>query len=300
MRSPPGRPPSGPSQGGGQAPASGSGKIVAVGGRTYGWLRGALRAYGTFVTLVQLLPAAIALLAVLLSPTAWLSPTLRRWVFAGAILGTVVGMALLARRAGPADLRRLLAGKVRTRARALTSLAWWGLGVALLAAASLRVHLATVDVGFSDSYPVAIPLFDFYLSGGRLGGAVFNGLAGLLSAALIGGLVAGAPAALLRWREIRQAESSLSDEGGPLAALDLTVKALDESKATLSLFKQEFVKLQLERDELAARYEVAVDELERARVLDENSLRLQEADVTSEEDPLARHAPHATSGRPRR
>ena len=269
--------------------------ILKVGGRTYGWLRDALRVYGTAVTLVQLLPVLIALAAVLFSPTAWLSATLRRWVFAGAIVGTVVGMVLLARRAGPGDLRRLLAGKLRTRAVALSRLTWWGLSCALLAAAALRLHLATVDIGFIESYPFMVPLFDFYLGGGRLAGAVFNVLAAFLSALFVGGLVAGGPSALLRWREVRQAKRSLAAEGGPLAALAATATALEEATATVSLLKQEFLDLRLERDELASRLEVALEELDQLGA--GAAASAQDAAVTSATTPPSRRGLRATSGR---
>lgn len=289
--------------------AAGRGRILEVGGKSYGWLRDALRVYGTAVTLVQLLPVLLALAAVLFSPTAWLSATLRRWVLAGTIVGTLAGMVLLARRAGLADLRGPLTGKLRDRATELSHLAWWGLATALAAAVALRIHLATVDIGFIESYQFMVPLFDYYLGGGRLAGTVFNSLAALLSAVLVGGLVAGGPSALLRWREVRQAEASLADEGGPLAALNVTVSALDEAKSTLSLFKQEFVDLRLERDELASRLEVALEEIEElreqlrqpsAQAMADAEPNVQDVAVTSATTPPAHHGPRATSDRHRR
>lgn len=289
-----------PGSAGKPAPAAG-GRILKVGGRTYGWLRDALRVYGTAVTLVQLLPVLVALGAVLLSPTAWLSATLRRWVFAGVIVGTTVGMVLLARRAGPGDLRRLLAGKLRTRATALSRLAWWGLACALLAAVALRIHFATVDSGFIESYPFMVPLFDFYLGGGRFAGMVFNVLAALLSALFVGGLVAGGPSALLRWREVRQAERSLADEGGPVAALTATASALEEATATVSLMKQEFLTLRLERDELASRLQVALEKIEQLRDPGETATPgVHDAVITSATGPPGRRGLRATSGRQRR
>src|SRR5680860_4977 len=182
-------------------PTGRQGQVLSAGARTFNWLKDAVRAYGTVVTLIQLLPAAVALIALLVSPTAWLSATLRRWVLAGALTGTVVGAALLAQRAGLWDLRRLLAGKRIARAKELARLAWWGLGVAFVAGIVLRLHLALVDVAFVDANAFLLPFFDFYLAGGRLASALYNLLAGALSAVLVAGLVAGGPAALLRWRE---------------------------------------------------------------------------------------------------
>jgi hypothetical protein len=74
----------------------GRGGILGASGRAYEWLRKALGFYGTAVTLAQLIPALVALLAVTLSPTAWLSLTLRRWVLAGVIVGSAVGAATFA------------------------------------------------------------------------------------------------------------------------------------------------------------------------------------------------------------
>lgn len=236
-------------------PTDPQGRVLSAGAKTYGWLRDAVRAYGTLVAIVQLLPAAIALVAVLVSPTAWLSLTLRRWVLAGALAGTVVGMILLARTARLDDLRRLLAGKRVARAKELAALAWWGLGVALVAGAVLRLHFAVVDVGFVDANRLFLPLFDFYLGGGPLAGLLFNLLAGMLSAVVVAGLVAGGPAALLRWRERRAAHGSLAGEGGPFGELDEAMKALEGAKDTLAVAKAKLLALTIERDELAARLE---------------------------------------------
>lgn len=278
-------------------PVSGKGGVVGLGGKAYGWLKKALGVYGTAVTLVQLLPAAIALAAVFLSPTAWLSATLRRWVLAGALSGTVVGMLLLARSAGLDDLRRLLAGKRIARAKELASLAWWGLGLALVAGTALRLHLATVDVRFVDSFVFLVPLFDFYLGGGRFAGVLYNGLAGVLSAALTAGLVAGGPAALLRWRERRAAYRNLATEEGPLGAIDEAIKALDGAKETLTAAKARMVELKVERDELAARLELAAPREGVALLADGH---VPAGSVTTAPDQPALHGPRGDGGRRRR
>lgn len=262
--------------------------MLGVGSKAYNRLKRALGVYGTAVMLAQLLPAAIALAAVFLSPTAWLSATLRRWVLVGALSGTVVGMVILARGAGLDDLRRLLGGQRIARAKDLAKLAWWGLGVALVAGAVLRVHLATVDVGFVESFPVLLPLFDYYLGGGRFASVLYNGLAAVLSAALIAGLVAGGPAALLRSREKRAAQRSLATPDGPLSAVDEAMNALDGAKATLAATKARLVELQVERDELAARLELATAAAGTAEGL------------TNEPDQQDPHGPRAVAGRPPR
>lgn len=255
-------------------PAPGRSRVFDAGSRAYDWLKRGLGVYGTAVTLVQLLPAAVALAAVFLSPTAWLSPTLRRWVLAGSLSGTVAGMVLLASRARPRELRLLLAGRSSRRAKELRALAWWGLGVAVAAGALLRLHLALVDVDFGGRYRLLVPLFDFYLGGGSFAATLYNVAAGVLSGILVAGLVAGGPAALLRWRERRAAAEALSAAGGPLSGLDQALEALDEAKLTITAAKERLVALQLERDELAA--------------------------LTSARDRPAPRAPHAASGRRRR
>lgn len=240
---------------------AGPGRVVDAGSRAYDWLKKALGVYGTAVTLVQLLPAALALAAVFLSPTAWLSPTLRRWVLAGALTGTVLGMAILARRARIAELRQLLAsgpaaGRLLARAKGLGRLAWWGLGTALVAAVLLRAHLAAIDVAFAQRYSFLLPLFDFYLGGGAFAAALYNVVAGTLSAVVVAGLVSGGPAALLRWRENQAAARSLAGEGGPLSGFEEALKSLDAAKLTLTAAKARLIALQVERDELAARLEL--------------------------------------------
>ena len=274
-------------------PVPGPSRLLDAGGKAYDWLKKGLGVYGTAVTLVQLLPAAIALAAALFSPTAWLSPTLRRWVLAGALTGTVVGMVILASRARPAELRELLAGKQLARAREFARLAWWGLGVALVAAVLLRLHLAVVDVGFVTSFGFLLPLFDFYLGGGPFASLLYNGVAGVLSAAVVAGLVAGGPAALLRWREKRAAVLALSGDGGPLSGFDEALAALEEAKLTLSAAKARLVELQVERDELAARLAKPTPPAERAQ--DQSS-----SGLTSEPGQPDRRAPRAVAGRPRR
>ena len=63
--------------------------LIGASSRAYGWLRKLLTFYGTAVTVAQLVPAVVALVVVFVSPTAWLSATLRRWVALGAVGGTV-------------------------------------------------------------------------------------------------------------------------------------------------------------------------------------------------------------------
>src|SRR5690606_8260333 len=51
--------------------------------------------YSAFSKIAQVAPLLLGLLVVALSPSAWLSATLRRWVAYGMALGGVVGVVLL-------------------------------------------------------------------------------------------------------------------------------------------------------------------------------------------------------------
>ena len=232
--------------GGGRGPAS---RAIGAGTKAYEWLKQALGFYGTAVTVVQLVPAVLALAAVFFTPTAWLSATLRRWVGLGALAGAVVGMFLLARAAGP---RVLLGRGRRLRATRLTGLAWWGLGVGVLAAAAFRLHLAVVDVAFVSSTPFLTPLLDFYLGGGPGAAALYNASAAALAGAAMAGLVAGAPAALLRRRELQRAREELAEEGGALAALDAALRSLAAARSAVEAARAQVDELALELADLRA------------------------------------------------
>jgi hypothetical protein len=231
---------------GGAKPAR---RLLGAGTKAYDWLKQALGFYGTAVTVAQLVPAILALLAVFFTPTAWLSATLRRWVGLGALAGAVTGMALLARAAGP---RALLGRGRRLRVARLSGLAWWGLGLGALAAAAFRLHLAVVDVAFVSSAPFLTPLLDFYLGGGRGAATLYNALAAALAGAALAGLVAGAPAALLRRREHRRARKELMEEGGALAALKKALDSLAAAKAAVEAARAQVDELAVELADLRA------------------------------------------------
>ncbi len=226
-------------------------RLVGAGNKAYGWLKGVLGFYGTAVTVVQLLPAALALVAVFVTPTAWLSATLRRWVGLGALAGALVGMVVLARAAGP----RALLGRgdpVGRRSGRLAGLAWWGLGVGVVASAAFRLHLAVVDVSFVSSVPLLTPLLDFYLGGGRAAETLYNALAAALAGVALAGLASGAPAGLLRWREARRARRELLEEGGALAALDEALASLASARSAVEAAKAQVAGMAVELAELRA------------------------------------------------
>ncbi|HLU83581.1 MAG TPA: hypothetical protein VKZ43_09280, partial [Trueperaceae bacterium] len=158
--------------------------LISLGSRGYSLVRKSLGLYGTAVALIQLLPAGVALLVVLLSPTALLSPTLRRWLLAGTLVGSLAGMVLFASRAGISNIRKALRGERISRLASLTRLARSGAVLALVCAATLRLHLAVVDVGFIESFEALTPVFDFYL-GGRLAAMLFNAIAAVLGGLLL-------------------------------------------------------------------------------------------------------------------
>lgn len=258
--------------------------------RIFGWLKSAQGFYSLVVTMLQLLPAALALLAVTLSPTAWLSATLRRWVAAGVLVGTVVGISFFAfslrkwwlgrgatvttapvRAAGPRAAIRQGSGKAgqpkRVGAkgdeatipqgtpplRRLRNLAVSGLAVAALGLVLLRVHFAVVDVGSLERYPLLTPVFDFYLGGAGWRAASYNVVAALLAAAAVAGLVVGGPAAAIHHRERRRALAALALEGGPIQALDRAADALSTVKTALDLARASIIELTDERDSLRER-----------------------------------------------
>ncbi len=225
--------------------------VLGAGSKAYGWVKNALGFYGTAVTLVQLVPAIVALLLVFLSPTAWLSATLRRWVAFGALAGALVGMAVFARAAGPRQLKDLVLG-AGARSGRLAGVAWWGLGVGLAAAAALRLHLAVVDVAFVNAVPFLTPVLDFYLGGGAGAATSYNALAAGLAGLTLAGVVSGAPAAVLRWRERRAARLALLGEGGALAALDTALKSLESAKAAVESSRAQIVALSVELEDLKA------------------------------------------------
>lgn len=210
--------------------------LIGASSRAYGWLRKLLTFYGTAVTVAQLVPAVIALVVVFLSPTAWLSATLRRWVALGAVGGALIGALVLARAAGPGTLRGLVRGG-SARRRRLAAVAWWGLGTAVVAAAAFRLHLAVVDVAFVRAVPFLTPVLDFYLGGGRGAATLYNALAAGLGGLTLAGVVAGAPAGILRWHEMRMVRRALLEDGGPVAALDQALAALEQAKVAVERSK---------------------------------------------------------------
>lgn len=249
---------------------SGRGGILSAGGRAYDWVRKALGFYGTAVTLAQLIPALLALLAVTLSPTAWMSLTLRRWVVAGVIAGSVVGAVAFAfttrrwLRIGHGAEARM--DEARTTAdqrddglarpaappNRLRALAYWGLGAAGLALVILRLHFAVVDVGVIERWPVLTPVFDFYLGGAAWQATTYNVVAAVLSASALVGIVLGAPSAAMLARDRRRARARLAGAGGPLHAIAEAEKALVGAKTALSVARSTITSLTEERDSLRA------------------------------------------------
>lgn len=265
--------------------------IIGAGSRAYGWVRDALRVYGTLVTLVQIVPAILALVVVFVSPTAWLSATLRRWVGMGALVGMVLGTAWLARVAGPRTLVDAVRGG-RVRSGRLAGLGWWGIGTAVVAAALFRVHLAVVDVAFVQAVPVLTPVLDFYLGGGPAALRLYNVVAALLAAAAIAGVAAGAPAAVLRWRELRLARQEMLAEGGPAAALEAALKAVDAAKEALETSRRSVAAMAAELDELRA-------EAERGSDTAVETKQVPDPAPTSARGQPARPSPRAADGRSR-
>src|SRR5690606_27342710 len=136
----------------------------------------------------------------------------------GTAVGSLAGMALFASRAGIGNIRKALRGERISRLTDLTRLARVAAVVGIVAGAALRLHLAIVDVAFVESFPVVTPLFDFYLGGGAPAALLFKVLAAALAGLTMAGVVAGAQAAVVAWRERRRVYAALAVPGGPLEA----------------------------------------------------------------------------------
>ncbi|HET8986770.1 MAG TPA: hypothetical protein VFN03_13525 [Trueperaceae bacterium] len=216
--------------------------LVGLGSRGYALIKKSLGLYGTTVALVQLLPAVLALVVVAFTPSALLSPTLRRWMLAGSLSGSLVGMLLFASRAGLRGIHVVLRGGSAKPTGALGRLARTGLVIAAGAFVVLRLHLALVDTTFIQQFTVLTPVFDYYLSGRAFAGVLFNGVAAILTCVMLAGLVAGAPAALLNRREARRRRAQQGERSGALgavedalAALEKATKALERARDDLAL-----------------------------------------------------------------
>lgn len=196
-----------------------------------------------------MVPPLLALLVVFLSPTAWLSATLRRWVTFGALAGSLLGMVVFARAVGVSALRRF-ESLGPSRSGRLGAIASWSLGSAVVVAAIFRVHLAVVDVGFVDRVPLLTPVFDFYLGSGALGATVYNAVAAVLAGVALAGAVIGTPAALLRWRARRAAKRELMREGGALKALDDALASLASAQAGVAAVRRQLLGMAVEIEDL--------------------------------------------------
>lgn len=181
--------------------------------------------YTTAVKLAQLVPILVGSLLVLLSPTAWLSATLRTWAFAGMGVGSVAGMIAL----GVAVSR----GKV-DRSRAMTML-----GLFVVAAAVLRLHLAVIDIAFVERWQFLQPLQDFYL-GTESGELAFNAVGAFLFALSMFAATLGLPL-YLKWRSDAEraaqdkasGETSVTDVRSALDFVSAQFEALHRSVAEL-------------------------------------------------------------------
>jgi hypothetical protein len=209
--------------------------VVGLGVRAYGLIKRSLGLYGTTVALIQLLPAVVGLVVVLVSPTALLSSTLRRWLLFGSVVGSLAGMVLFGSRAGIGNIRKALRGERVARLTALANLARRAVVVAVAAGAMLRLHLAVVDVAFVTTYTMFTPVFDFYLGGGTWTALLFNAIAAVLMGVVMTAVVSGAPAAVFVRRERRRVRAALAVPGGPLEAMDEAVRALDSAKKAVLL-----------------------------------------------------------------
>src|SRR5690606_13744450 len=132
------------------------------------------------------------------------------------------------------------------RSARLVRQAWWGLGVGVAAAAAFRLHLAVVDVGFVSSVPFLTPVLDLYLGGGQGAATLYNALAAALAGVALAGVVAGAPAALLNWREVRRARRELLEEGGALAVLEAALRSLEAAKTAVEAAKAQVADMAVE------------------------------------------------------
>jgi hypothetical protein len=266
--------------------------LVRLGSRGYSLIKKSLGLYGTTVALVQLLPAVVALVVVAFTPSALLSPTLRRWMLMGSLVGSLAGMVLFAARAGLRSFHVVLRGGSIERAGGLGRLAGSALVIAAVAFAVLRLHLALVDTAFIEQFTVLTPVFDFYLSGRTVAGLLFNGVAAVLTGVMLAGVVAGAPAALLNRREARRRRAREAERTGTLGAVEEAIAALE--KATKALERA--------RDDLALAAIAREGELTREDGLGrEDGLARDHVgarDVDAEEPPRGR-APSASKAEPR-
>lgn len=157
----------------------------------------AVSIYSAFSKLAQVLPLIVGLLIVALSPTAWLSGTLRRWGVGGMLIGGALGAVvfyLVNRR--PADHRRL---------------AGWALASMIVALAVLRFHLALADVVFTERNAVLRAIHDYFVGTGDVQELLYNVLAALLFAAAVFAASLGLPAlgvAVVRERRAREAAAN--------------------------------------------------------------------------------------------
>ena len=202
--------------------------------------------YSTAVKLAQGVPILVGVAVVLFSPTAWLSATLRTWAYVAMAVGSLAGMVAL--------------GVLVARDRDRRTHAYWLLGLLLTAGAVLRVHLATIDVGFVERWTVLRPLQDFFL-GSDLGEVVFNGVAAALFALMLFAATLGLPL-FVKWRS-RAASSAPADEANEDAGTRVR-GALDLVSAEFATLQQRVGDLEQENRELRERLEAREAEAPRS------------------------------------
>lgn len=222
--------------------------LVGLGSRGYALIKKSLGLYGTTVAVVQLLPAVLALVVVAFTPSALLSPTLRRWLLAGSLSGSLAGMLLFASRAGLRSIHVVLRGGSVERTGGLGSLARTGLVIAAAAFVLLRLHLALVDTTFIQQFTALTPVFDYYLSGRTFAGVLFNSVAAILTGVMLAGLVAGAPAALLNRREARRRRVREGARTGTLGAVEEAIAALEKATKALERARDDLALAAMARD----------------------------------------------------
>lgn len=222
--------------------------LVRLVSRSYGLIKKSLGLYGTAVALVQLAPAVVALLVVAFTPSALLSPTLRRWMLLGSLIGSLVGMLWFAGRAGLRSIHVVLRGGTILRSDGLGRLTRTGLVTAAAAFGLLRLHLALVDTTFIEQFSALTPVFDFYLSGRTFAGILFNAVAAVLTGAVLAGVVAGAPAALLGRREARRRREEDAARKGPLSAVEEALTALEKATKALERARDDLALSVIERE----------------------------------------------------
>lgn len=201
--------------------------------------------YSTLMKLVQLAPIALALAALLFSPSAWLSGTLRQWAVAGMVLGSLLGMVTFA-----------LAGRRQESKQGLAALM---LGAFLLFGGLLRLHLALADVAFVEGRPLFRSLQDFFL-GSDLGELLYNALAAFWFALVLYAATLGL-AVYAQWRRERQLAAARTDarEGWQevRTALESASKGVEVLLETVLALREENRAL---KEELAAK-EVLLEQL---------------------------------------